>query len=400
MTEELDYPLHGIRVVDLSQALAGPSAAMYLGDQGAEVIKVEPVTGDSTRRGTGITRMFLGVNRNKRGIAVDIRQPQGREIIYRLVERADVLLHNYPPGRAERFQLDYPPLKKLNPRLVYAWVNGWGTEGPYGSRRGADFPIQAMSGILSRQRSPDGSPLRAGLWPADMSAPMLLAYGITLALLMRMQTGEGRMVTTSLIHAALAMQTVNLVQVERGLPEDERVGYGNPERYNWSYLCNDGSYLAILVTGDQEWERLCGAVGKHEWASDQRYGKGSARRQNGMELYEQLCAVFRTRSRAEWLTILHNADVMCAPVNEWSDVFEDPQISANHLFMEMEHPLAGQVRTVAPGGRLSEVPASPNRRPPLLGEHTRAVLSELGYEDAAIRLLEDDNIVNSNGRKE
>ncbi len=328
---------------------------------------------------------------------MDIRQPGGREIVYRLVERADVLVHNFPPGRAERLQLDYPTLQKISDRLIYAWINGWGAEGPYGNRRGADFPIQAMSGILSRQRSPDGSPLRAGLWVADMAAPMLLAYGVALAILMRSRTGEGRMVTTSLIHAALAMQTVNLVHVERGLPEEERIGYGNPERYNWSYLCSDGTYLAFLITGDQEWERLCCAVGRPEWVIDERYARGSSRTKNGLELYEQLCAVFRTRPRDEWLAIMHEADVMCAPVHEWDDVFEDPHINANHLFMDTEHPLAGRIRTVAPGVRLSDVPDSPNRRPPLLSEHTREVLSGLGYYAAAIGELEQAHIIGSSG---
>ena len=206
MEPQLLRPLDGLQVLDLAQAFAGPATSMYLADQGAEVIKIEPPGGDTTRRTrsqTGYSRPFLAVNRNKRSIAIDLRQDDGRKILYDLLRRADVLVHNGRPGVAERLKYDYPTVQPMNQRLIYAWVNGWGTAGVYGTQRGADFPVQGMSGILSRQRSPDGSPLRAGLWVADMSAPMLLSYGITLALLMRGQTGKGQMVTTSLLHAEI-----------------------------------------------------------------------------------------------------------------------------------------------------------------------------------------------------
>ncbi|MEK7216106.1 MAG: CoA transferase, partial [Chloroflexota bacterium] len=381
---------------DLAQAFAGPATSMYLADQGAEVIKVEPPTGDTTRRTrsqTSYSRPFLAVNRNKRSIAIDLRQDDGRAILYDLVRRADVLVHNGRPGVAERLKYDYPTVQPMNERLIYAWVNGWGTEGAYGTQRGADFPVQGMSGILSRQRSPDGSPLRAGLWVADMSAPMVLSYGIALALLMRGQTGRGQMVTTSLLHAALAMQTVNLVHLERGLPDSERLGYGDPERFNWSYPCRDGGYLAILFTTNDEWAGVCRAIARPELVSDPRFEAPPARNVNGMELYQELRAAFARFPRAAILSKLQAENVMCAPVNEWEEVFEEPQAVANGYFLETPHPAAGRVRSVAPAVRLSSGATAVPRRAPYLGEHTRDILAELGYDEAAIDRLAASKVV-------
>ena len=393
--------LTGMRVLDLSQMWAGPTTAMYLADHGAEVIKVEPLTGDDGRRTFtqppvpgNESRAFLAINRNKRGIAVDIRQPKGREIIHRIVRDVDVLVHNFRPGVAERLGYDYPTLRGMNQRLIYAWLTAFGPEGPYAERPGYDRLFQALSGIFARTRLPDGTPVGAGgLWIADSSAPMELAYGIALALLMRERTGHGQLVTTSLLHAAMAMQLVDLVAVEHELE-----GLGGATDYARQamfspYRCQDGRYLVIVVVQDAQWQRLCRAVGIPDAAREERYATALARARHSAELLATLGSIFATRPRDAWLASLEAEDVPCAPILEPDEVFDHPQIVANEMLVELVHPLAGRTRMVSQPVRLQASQPMMVRRAPLLGEHTEDVLREWGYEEAAIRMLEAEGVV-------
>lgn len=395
----MQLPLAGIRVIDLAQMWAAPAAAMYLADQGAEVIKVEPPWGDDARRTftlpplpNGESRAFLPLNRNKLGVAVDIRHPAGREIIYRLVRGADVLIHNFRPGVAERLGYDYPTLKKLNPRLIYAWLTGYGPEGPYADRPSYDLIMQALAGILSRRRLPDGTPISSGVWVADMSAAMLLAYGISLALLARERTGEGTVVQTSLLQAALAMQFVDLVEVEFEVRPERSVDYSAQAMYA-PYRCADGEYLILVVVQDAQWQRLCQVLGIPELAQEPRFATALGRAENSPELYDILASLFETRPRAEWLAELQAADIPCAPILTPFEALHQPQVEANRMVVDLADPVAGRIRMVNTPVRLLDFPGIAHRPAPRLGEHTEQVLKSLGYSPAEIAALEAQNVI-------
>ncbi len=396
------HALSGIRVLDLSQMWAGPGAGLYLADHGAEVIKVEPLHGDEARRtltqppvAGGESRAFLALNRNKRGIALDIRHPRGREVVRDLVHRADVLIHNFRPGVAERLGYDYLTLRNLNERLVYAWITAYGAEGPFALRPGYDLLFQGLSGILARRRGPDGRPLGSGVWVADCSAPMELAYGIAVALFARERTGQGQLVTTSLLHAALAMQLPDLVKVEHEMePGRDGRDYSTQAMYA-PYRCLDGRFLIIVVIQDEQWRRFCGALGRTDLAGDPRYTTSLDRARESDRLARILTEVFATRDREEWLAALAEADVPCAPILEPDQVLEYPQVLANEMLATTFHSVAGRTVTVSQPARLhgsDRVEACPA---PLLGEHTEEVLLELGYSAALVRELEAEQVIRS-----
>ncbi|MBI1957776.1 MAG: CoA transferase [Candidatus Rokubacteria bacterium] len=391
--------LAGIRVLDLSQMWAAPGAAMYLADHGADVIKVEPLAGDEGRRtltrppvAGGESRAFLALNRNKRGIALDIRHPRGREVVRALVPRVDVLIHNFRPGVAERLGYDYPTLRDLNGRLVYAWITAYGAEGPFALRPGYDMLFQGLSGILARRRRPDGTPLGSGVWVADCSAPMELAYGIALALLARERTGQGQLVTTSLLHAALAMQLPDLVRVERDEPAEAGSDYSAQAMYA-PYRCRDGRFLILVVVQDEQWRRLCGAIGRPDLADDGRYATPLGRARESAELARVLDGAFGTRDREAWLAALAEADVPSAPILEPDEALDYPQAQANDMLAVTTHPAAGRTVMVSQPVRLHGAAPAAVRPAPLLGEHTEEVLRELGYSPDTIRDLEAQCVI-------
>jgi crotonobetainyl-CoA:carnitine CoA-transferase CaiB-like acyl-CoA transferase len=393
------HALSGIRVLDLSQMWAAPGAAMYLADHGALVIKVEPPGGDEARRtltqppiAGGESRSFLALNRNKRGIALDIRDPRGREVVHDLVRRSDVLIHNFRPGVAERLGYDYATLRALNGRLIYAWITAYGHEGALATRPGYDLLFQGLSGILARRRLPDGRPLSASVWVADCSAPIILAYGIALALLARERTGQGQLVTTSLLHAALAMQLPDLVTVEHEHEERGAIDYAEQAMFA-PYRCRDGRDLVIVVIQDEQWRRLCGALGCTDLADDPRYARALDRARESAVLGGILTDAFAMRDRDEWLAALAAADVPSAPILEPGEVLDDPQVRANEMLATTVHPVAGRTVMVQQPARLHAAEGAEARPSPLLGEHTEEVLRELGYPLSRIRELETHRVI-------
>jgi len=392
--------LSGIRVLELSQMWAAPGAAMYLADHGAEVIKIEPLAGDEARRtltqppvAGGESRAFLALNRNKRGIALDIRHPKGRDVVLDLSRRTDVLIHNFRPGVAERLGYGYSTLRALNERLVYAWITAYGAEGPFAMRPGYDLLFQGLSGILGRRLRRDGRPAGAGVWVADCSAPMELAYGIAVALFMRERTGQGQLVTTSLLHAALAMQLPDLVQVEHALEPGE-VGRDYADQAMYApYRCRDGRFLIIVVIQDEQWRRLCRALGLPALGEDPRYATSLNRAHESVALSAALTDTFATRDRDEWLARLADADVPSAPILEPDQVLEYPQVLANQMLTAVDHPVAGRTVTVSQPVQLHASDATAAGRAPLLGEHTEEILLDLGYPSAMIRELEAEQVI-------
>ncbi len=269
-------PLEGIRVVEMTRGWAGPGAGMYLADQGAEVIKVEPPGGDDARRFFtsapigGEDRGFLVVNRNKRGMVVNLSTPRGREIIHRLLEKADVFLENFRPGVAERVGLDYDILHTRYPRLIHASLSALGLKGPYAGLPAYDMVVQAFSGIMGQRQHPDGTPMSAGVWVADCSTPMTLAYGIMLALFHRERTGVGQRVETALLSQGLAMQSVELVRGEGEVREFAPQRYSAQPVYS-PYQCSDGQWLVCVAVNNDQWRRLCQALDAEALVGDPEF---------------------------------------------------------------------------------------------------------------------------------
>ena len=391
--------LEGVKVVEVAQVWAAPGIGMYLGDQGADVVKIEPLWGDDSRRlftqpptAQGESRSFLVVNRNKRGMAVDISCPEGREIVYRLLDEADVFIHNFRPGVEQRLGYGYETLSQRNPRLIYVGVSAFGERGSYAHRRGYDLLFQSISGVLGKRRTAEGVPIASSTWVSDTSAPMAMAYGIALALLVRERTGRGQKVETSLLHIAMAMQSVDMVRVERESSKVNAVDYTRQALYA-PYRCLDGKFLIMVVINDQQFAALCRALDLEHLIDDPDFSDNLKRTQRSVELRELIEGILATKTREAWLSILERHDLAAAPILERDEVFDHPQIRDNEMLTFLEHPMEGQVEMVNVPVRLSETPGGLRRPAPLLGQHTEEVLGELGYNAARIQQLRDQKVV-------
>ncbi len=386
--------LEGIKVLDLASMWAAPGAAMYLSDQGADVIKVEPPQGDEARRIFTHASLgnespsFLVVNRNKRGLVADLRQPEGLAIVKKLAQKTDVLVHNFRPRATRRMGLTYAELSAANPGLIYVELSAYGNKGPYAQRAGYDLLFQALSGMLHR-RMPDGTPIAAGVWAADCSTPIVLAYGVSLALLQRQRTGRGQKVETSLLQMAIAMQFVDLVR-----PEAEPPGERAPSNQATfaPYRCADGEWIVPVAISDKEWARLCTALGLTHLIDDPAFSTPHARAFNN-ELVPLLEGIFSTRPREEWLRLLEEGDVPCAPVVGRDDVYTLPQVVDNGMMTEVNHPTAGRTVMMGVPLKLSANAPRPAGPSPLQGQHTNEVLRDLGYTAEEIADLRAKSVI-------
>ena len=386
--------------MDMSQVFFGPGTAMFLGDQGADVIKVEPLGGDGMRYkyaspflwGLGLGKCFLGLNRNKRSISVDASADGGREIVHRLVERADVYILNMRPGTEARLGLDYETLSRINPRLVYASISGFGHEGPEARLPAYDIVIQARSGVMSTNKLPDGTPIPYVVMYADISGCMTLSYAIMVALWERERTGKGQKIDASLLHQGLAMQMQQLVWVEN---DESPMAGASPSAMSGSYRCSDGGHLAIVIQEERQYHALCEVLDLPEAATDPRFGTFQSRIDNAADLGELIGGVFGTRPLDEWVSTLKQAGVPVEAVVTRDQTLQDVQALANGMFWEQDHPHVGKVKVVAPPFSLSSHPSEerPCRPVPLLGEHTDETLAGLGYATEDIARLHEAGVV-------
>lgn len=386
-------PLAGIKVLDMTKGWAGPGAGMHLADQGAEVIKIEPPGGEEGRLFItlppihGEARGFLVVNRNKRGMVVDLSHPQGREIIYRLVDRADVFMENFRPGGAERVGLDFETLRSRNRRLIYVSLSAMGPRGPYAGQPGYDLTLQGLSGIMMERRHPDGTPMTAGLWAIDLSTSIMLAYGIALALLVREHTGVGQRVETALLNQGVAMQSVELVRTLEETKEGKAARRFALQAMWAPYCCADGEWLICAVVSNEHWQRWCRAVGAEELLQDPEFDDSMKRTLQSEVLYPIVSSIYASRPRGEWLKILQGADLACVPLLRREEVFSHPQFVENQMVTEVEHPTAGRLQMMGIPLRLKDTPTQIRRPAPTLGQHTLEILSELGYSQAEMKDL-------------
>ncbi len=392
-------PLGKLKVLDLTQVMAGPFCCQMLADMGAEVVKVEPPEGDQTRRSWGLpakgedTVAFLAVNRNKKSVALDLKSEEGREVFYRLVREADVLVENYRSGVTRKLGIDYETLKEMNPRLIYASISGFGRSGPYADRGGFDLIAQGMSGLMSVTGEPDGAPAKCGVPVADLSAALFCAFAILSAHIAREETGRGQFVDTSLFEGALALsiwETAELWSTGR-IPQP----LGSAHRMTAPYqaLATRDGHINVGANNQKLWTRLCKVLGREDLPEDDRFATNSERMQNRAALAAELEAALEERSTDEWVEALLEEGVPAGPIMDYSQVFEDPHTLAREMMVEMEHPAEGTVKGLGIPVKLSETPGEVRSAAPLLGEHTDEVLEGLGYSKPEIADLRERNIV-------
>jgi len=390
--------LDGLRVLDLSNQLSGPYCAMLLGDLGADVIKVEhPVGGDPARLGAphrgGESAPFMTVNRNKRSITVDLKTPDGLAIARRLAARADVVLENWRPGAAARLGLGYDDVRRLNPRVVYCSISGFGQTGPYASRGGFDRIAQGMSGLMSINGDADGPPLVVPIPIADIGTGMFGLVGILAALAHRERTGEGQAVDASLLETPIAWSVYEAAAFFATGEVPRRLGQGHRTNAPYQAFRTADGWLNLGGGSQQFWRAICAVLGVERLADDPRFATPALRVAHREELEALLGPRFLTAPTAVWLEKLEAAGVPAGPILTYDQVFADPQVKAREMAVEVNHPTAGRTRVLGVPVKLSKTPGAVRRPAPTLGQHTDEVLGELGYDAPAITDLRTRRVV-------
>jgi crotonobetainyl-CoA:carnitine CoA-transferase CaiB-like acyl-CoA transferase len=386
-------PLAGLKVLELAQIMAGPTCGMLLADLGADVVKVERVPGgDDTRTMSrpsvgGESAAFMAMNRNKRGIALNLKLPAAQEALKRMAARADVLTENYRKGALEKLGLGYDALRKLNPGLIYCSISGYGRSGPYADKGGFDLIAQGMSGIMSVTGEPGGAPVKSGTPICDINAGMLAALGIVSACVHRQRSGEGQLVDTSLYEAGI-QQTYwqSAIYFATGTPPGPSGSAHILSAPYQAFRAADG-WLTIGGANQANWERLARVLGAPEWIEDARFRTNADRMKNVTELTPLINDKLKARPMQAWLSALEAEGVPCGPINSIADMAADPHTAAREMVVELEHPRAGRTRALGLPIKLSATPGRVARAAPLLGQHTREVLAEYGFAGAEIEAL-------------
>lgn len=386
-------PLAGVKVLELAQIMAGPTCGMLLADLGADVIKVERIPGGDDTRSmdrpsvNGESAAFMAMNRNKRGIALNLKLPAAQEALKRMAAKADVLTENYRKGTLEKLGVGYETLKKINPAIIYCSISGYGRTGPYADKGGYDLIAQGMSGLMATTGEPGRPPVKVGSPVCDINGGMLAALGVVSAYVHRLKTGAGQMVDTSLFeagiqqtywHAAIYFATGTSLG-----PSGSAHILSAPYQ---AFKAKDG-WLTIGGANQPNWQRLVHVLGAPEWIEDPRFLTNSHRMQNLDALVALMNEKLATKTVAEWIALLEPAGVPCGPINSIAQVLEDPHALARDMVVELEHPKAGRTRAIGLPIKLSATPGKVARPAPLFGQHTREVLAEFGFGKEEIEEL-------------
>jgi len=390
--------LQGLRVLDQTQVMAGPFCAMLLADMGADVIKIEPPGGENTRGmdlelAPGVSAPFLAVNRNKRGLVLDLKRAEGVAILKKLVASADILIENYRPGVAKRLGVGYATLSAINPRLIYCSISGFGQTGPYADRGGYDLIAQGMSGIMSATGSEGGAPVKVGVPITDLGAGLFGVFGILCALRARHVTGRGQLVDTSLFEAGLSLSAWEATeywftgQIPRGL--------GIAHRLNAPYQAfraSDG-HFTVGAANNNLFPRFCALLGLDHLVKDPRFDNVANRLQHRAALESLIEAVTIRHPRAHWLAKCEEAGVPAGPIYSVPEALDDPHARARGMVQELTHPQAGRVKGLGNPVKMSKTPPVMAKAAPMLGEDTDAILRELGFDEPEISRLRADEVI-------
>jgi crotonobetainyl-CoA:carnitine CoA-transferase CaiB-like acyl-CoA transferase len=396
-------PLAGVRVLELAQIMAGPTTGLMLADLGADVIKVEKLPGGDDSRGyrepriNGVSAPFLMMNRNKRGIALNLKHPRGKEILLRMVRDADVLTENYRTGTLDKLGLGYEVLSAVNPGLIYCAITGFGLDGPLADKGGFDLIAQGFAGLMSITGEPGGAPAKTGNPVSDISAGNLAVIGILAAYVHKLKTGRGQVVDTSLMEAAL-QQTYWHAAIY--FPTGQSPGpTGSAHVLSAPYQAfhaRDG-WINLGGANQANWERIAEVLGHPEWRDDPRFRTNTDRMANLEELVRLMNTVLFTRTRTEWIERFDAAGVPCGPVHSIGEALSHPQTVARGMVVETQHPAAGPTKAIGCPVHFSATPAAVTRPAPVLGEHTREVLRDYGYSDDEIDGFVADGVVQAAG---
>jgi CoA:oxalate CoA-transferase len=400
-------PLAGVKVVEIAQEIQGPYAGLFLADMGAEVIKIEMRDiGDLSRymlvkliagpeaKHADFSHYFLAMNRGKRSITLDLKKPEAKEILYRLLANADVLLSNYRPGVLDRLGFGYEELSQRNPRLIYAMGSSWGPKGPWVQRPSRDTLAQAAGGIMAKNGMPDDRPLPCGALVADHSGAIMLMAGILSALYAREKTGKGQKVDACIYGTVIALQPMEINFTAVSGVETRRAGRGHQFLQGvWGAFQTKDGWICLAGVDDKRWPHFCRVMGIEHVLSDPECSDNVIRNFRGAKIEQLLDEVFPSKTTAEWMDLLNSADILATPVQEYQDILNSEQALANGYITEMNHPQLGKVRVVGTPLTLSETPLTTTTPPPELGQHTEDILLEAGYSWEDIATLREKEVV-------
>ncbi len=391
-------PLDDLTVVDLSRALAGPYCTMMLADLGARVVKVEAVEGGDDTRGWGPpflhgeSAYFMSINRNKQSVTLNLKHPRGRDLLLRLLGRADVLVENFRPGTMDRLGLAYSAVHGTAPRLVYCSISGFGQTGPYRGRPAYDLIVQGMGGVMGITGEPDGAPMRVGVAVADICAGMFAAYAILAALRVRDRTGRGQWIDAALLDGQVAWMTYMAANYFATGENPPRVGSAHTNLVPYQPFPTRDGFVNVAVGSEGLWQKFCEAL-EVPFAADPRFATNAARVAHRRELLDLLDPVFKRRTTAEWVACLLGAGVPAGPIYRMNEVMTDPQVLHREMVVDLEHPRAGRIKVNGVPVKLSETPGAVRMPPPVLGEHTDEVLRGLGVSADELAALRAEGVI-------
>jgi formyl-CoA transferase/CoA:oxalate CoA-transferase len=395
----MPQPLEGLKILDFTRVLAGPFATMILGDLGAEVIKAEPLNGDEARTWPpilekGESGYFLSLNRNKKSITLNLKDPRAKDIVYKLAREIDIVIENFTPGVVKRLGIDYASLAQQNPGLIYCSISGFGQHGPYRDKRAYDPIIQGMTGIMSITGERDGSPVKIGIPITDLVAALYAVIAIQSAYIHKTQSGQGQYLDIALYDSMVSMLTIMAMQFFATQQDPGRWGLDHIHRVPAkAFETKDGHYVQVAATNEVMYPKFCELLGLTELIDDPRFNTNAKRVANRDEIMPLFEEKMRAKTRDEWLQVFEEAKLPCGPILNFNEVFADQNVLDRDMLFTQEHPIEGLIKQLGFPYKFSQTPAEAKLRPPLLGEHNEEILKYLKYSDREIERFREEKVI-------